>query len=1308
MMRAFLDSERARIPLAIVGLLVLVSAVLFVGYLETGDDPDPDVDATLAFDRTESAIHAAVRQAMIAASEQAAQQPLTDVADNEWGRVLEDDAFTMSTGSNAEGVFESYLRTLLYLEVESNLDSVEQSVGNAETSVSIPPVDNASDLTAALDRVTIDPDPDGTTGTLTVEIDDVELVVTRDGQTVDETTRTVSVSVVTPILELHDHVEAYEQALNAEITESGLTQRLSTRLYGISYLRGWAQNYRAPVVEVLANRHVEPSTNSARYRIQQDVFGTADPELGGAVQAGWACMMLEDGETFLGNTDYSPDVGGQFLDGFDVDAETLCDVTDFVLDPGQGLPLDPQSLLSEVPGLDSEDEITIGQTAALPLAHMADPANEHSFESILDDLYTADIAVESESDVRTTPEFGECSGDSEKQIESIHTDPPTIDHDEQDGRFEFETTVTVTVSRLCADDSGENDGNQHEKTPGEQSGSDNNDDSERETSTLVFDLDSTFEVSTVGPGTRTAGKTTTDYEFEPGPNALEAPDRETVASGFPNYDTEVQEGLLSDALKQGIVSNLVTTRPGFEGFDECRDGSNDLETLYECWFETSLHDVSQAGKSSDSGGNSQGEVNADPHALVDGQLPATLGEDRTASVEPTTHLETDVLALTDRMFRDVQGIREVVSGVNHTFERQALLDPEEGNPFGGLIDELDRYETEYTDRTRFANVGERAVYEARLTYFDLLKNQFRWTELAHEESVGQLEDELDDVVDGLDEALEFLQRGADDPDPDESELESSELTDVTFEISGSPTYLESTNVTGADEPAVVANETFVPLAMRNEDHIDLPYETVIDGILDRVASALGLSDPDAELSFQMAADVLEAAERARQAPDVEERLDDPHTFDQLVAEFESSVDEGITAYESAAGAEITRTLYDERVVTCTLEAPDNVVEEFLTAPEERTYAILAGFEELDDPHTVDKWTTGNLRQAMSTFVGTSTRFDSRGWFSNDGDSVEEAMEQLATEIDEGEDLPFDPTVQAYDYSGCLDALDEGDEEYVETIERANAEIEKTVGDVLTEYNESHGIAATADAIGRGKLTSEAADAVQEALADEKYVPEHLPSTYRDREFEQWRELVASAVGPGLERGASLQVDIGSPEIAESIDEAIQKALDGVEEELIEERMDLDSDAETVREHATEELEELEEWVGNWEGTQNRAARVPAGVPLLPLPKYWYATVNAWDVNVSGEYARFEASADVATPVDTSGLTYTRQAQRVTHEIGGERRTLGHVDALSFDSRTVVVVVVPPGVGVGDRDEENPECTPTYPETGYLDDGTGTC
>ncbi|USZ68914.1 hypothetical protein NGM10_04055 [Halorussus salilacus] len=148
------------------------------------------------------------------------------------------------------------------------------------------------------------------------------------------------------------------------------------------------------------------------------------------------------------------------------------------------------------------------------------------------------------------------------------------------------------------------------------------------------------------------------------------------------------------------------------------------------------------------------------------------------------------------------------------------------------------------------------------------------------------------------------------------------------------------------------------------------------------------------------------------------------------------------------------------------------------------------------------------------------------------------------------------------------------------------------------------------------------------------------------------------------------------------------------------------------ENATERAKER--WFGEV------LASVPAGLPVAPVPGHWYATVNVWDVSVAGQYERFAVGAPAGTP-DASGVgestgpegsasvggsarrpadavTYVREEGSVDLDVDGDGdpEELGRTDRVSFESETVVVVVVPPGPpGVGDTDGNGDERSPGW-------------
>jgi hypothetical protein len=114
--------------------------------------------------------------------------------------------------------------------------------------------------------------------------------------------------------------------------------------------------------------------------------------------------------------------------------------------------------------------------------------------------------------------------------------------------------------------------------------------------------------------------------------------------------------------------------------------------------------------------------------------------------------------------------------------------------------------------------------------------------------------------------------------------------------------------------------------------------------------------------------------------------------------------------------------------------------------------------------------------------------------------------------------------------------------------------------------------------------------------------------------------------------------------------------------------------------------------------------VPAGLPVAPVPGYWYATVNVWNVSVRGAYARFTLRTRRGAPVTTPGaaVQYVRDGSTVRLDVDGDGETerLGRDERVAFETGTIVAVAVPPyRSGVGDVDGNADERAGTWPRPG---------
>jgi hypothetical protein len=87
--------------------------------------------------------------------------------------------------------------------------------------------------------------------------------------------------------------------------------------------------------------------------------------------------------------------------------------------------------------------------------------------------------------------------------------------------------------------------------------------------------------------------------------------------------------------------------------------------------------------------------------------------------------------------------------------------------------------------------------------------------------------------------------------------------------------------------------------------------------------------------------------------------------------------------------------------------------------------------------------------------------------------------------------------------------------------------------------------------------------------------------------------------------------------------------------------------------------------------------------------YWFVTLSTWQLQIDGEYARFELRAEIDDPAHSGSTSYVRAARPVEVSLSNGSVTAGRVEPIDFESDTFVAVVVPsyskqprgkPGVG----------------------------
>ncbi|MDS0297959.1 hypothetical protein NDI76_04325 [Halogeometricum sp. S1BR25-6] len=350
------DDERARVPFALVGVLLLVGSSTFAASLASPEAGVVDDSVDVAMDRVDAETTAALRVAVREAARAAAADPVTTPANTTVGRAL---------GENR--TFRNYLRLRIALSARGALSTVEHRRGDATARASLPAVSEAG-VGPALRDVSVSPADGGRSLTATVR--NVSLVAVRDGRVVAERTVSRRVTVAVPTLALHDRTADFQRRLNrSPVYAPGLKRRATAGLLAVAEARGLAQHAGAPVDNVVANRHVALSTNAGVLAAQRASFGRTDPDAARGVRAATLRTGLSDALPSV--------VGGQT-------AERLVGAAPRP-NPRTHQPLSTQTFPADVGGTADD--------AFLALLGSEDGDDAPTLAALSRDGYTADVTV---------------------------------------------------------------------------------------------------------------------------------------------------------------------------------------------------------------------------------------------------------------------------------------------------------------------------------------------------------------------------------------------------------------------------------------------------------------------------------------------------------------------------------------------------------------------------------------------------------------------------------------------------------------------------------------------------------------------------------------------------------------------------------------------------------------------------------------------------------------------------------------------------------------------------------------------------
>lgn len=258
-----IDDERARVPFALVGVVLLLGSVTFTASVQP-ERPLTEPSVDVAMDRGTAETRTALRTSVRSAAGAAAREPVVARANTSAGRVLDPDE-----------PFRDALRVRIYLEARERLGRLRVERGDVTVTASLPPTPTPTALRAAKRRVHLQP-AGGNATALQVRVENVTLRAERGGRTVARTEWAPKFVVRTPVLALHDRIERFDRRLNHGLGRPGLARKLTGYAYALTWARGYAQYAGAPVENVLGTGHLSVLTNAALLREQQAAFGRSD------------------------------------------------------------------------------------------------------------------------------------------------------------------------------------------------------------------------------------------------------------------------------------------------------------------------------------------------------------------------------------------------------------------------------------------------------------------------------------------------------------------------------------------------------------------------------------------------------------------------------------------------------------------------------------------------------------------------------------------------------------------------------------------------------------------------------------------------------------------------------------------------------------------------------------------------------------------------------------------------------------------------------------------------------------------------
>jgi len=391
-MASLAKDRRGWIPFAVLGVLLLLLSTALIVSLDTREDPEPDIDEQLVFDRGEASAQAAFRTAVRDATTEAGDAPITHINDSEEAdhldalqevgeeQLLDEfesdsicDLLPPSLGGffgvcdpddidpdfedlpqavQQNHIFENYVRLLVFEHASNQLDGAGQEIRGAETELSLQEAENHTERIERVDLTVGYEDNDLEPGMLGASIDGVELRARQDGELIEERTfDSLNVTIGTTLFELHNRTQAYENHLHMGFFEGlddaldegsfqGLGQEFALRLYPVAYAKSGVKYFKPTMFEEIAsNRQSKLLANHAIYSVQEDVFGVSDPHSDTEMRIAAVCFAMDiaagpigdrvDDYTDIDEDDLEDALGEVFNEST---AESLADTLDDEID----------------------------------------------------------------------------------------------------------------------------------------------------------------------------------------------------------------------------------------------------------------------------------------------------------------------------------------------------------------------------------------------------------------------------------------------------------------------------------------------------------------------------------------------------------------------------------------------------------------------------------------------------------------------------------------------------------------------------------------------------------------------------------------------------------------------------------------------------------------------------------------------------------------------------------------------------------------------------------------------------------------